>query len=273
MSFSTAPARTSPTSSDPARPGAGTDAAAIELRGVVKRFYHYEHRTTRLSELFVRVLKRQAVHVRTAHFQISGLSMRVERGEAVALIGANGAGKSTALRIMAGIYPPSEGKVLRRGRLVAVLELGATFQPDLSGTENVALYAAALGFGRREVAARYDEIVAFAEIQEFMDVPLRYYSSGMRARLAFAVALCSDPDTLLLDEVLAVGDESFRGRCMERLHGFHEAGGTMVIVSHDLDSVRTLCSRAIWLEAGRLRMSGSMDEVASAYEAEARGEA
>ena len=240
--------------------------AAIECRGVVKRFYHYEHRTTTLQEFFMRTVLRQPIHVRTAYFQLSNLDLRVERGESVALVGHNGSGKSTALRLIAGIYPPSEGRVVTAGRVVAVIELGTTFHPDLTGRENVELYAAALGFSDAEIVARYPDILAFADIGDFIDVPMKYYSSGMKSRLAFAVAICAEPDVLLLDEVLAVGDEAFRTKCLERLRQFHARGGTLVVVSHDLDTVRAMCSRVVWLENGAVRRSGPAGEVLDEYQ-------
>lgn len=254
--------RSSPRSSEPRL----ALVPAIVCRHVVKRFYHYEHRTTTLQELVMRVLWRKPIHVRQADFQLRGLTLEVARGEAIALVGANGSGKSTALRLMAGIYPPSEGTIERHGRVVAVIELGATFHTDLTGRENIELYGAALGFTRAEIGARFDSIVGFADIGEFIDVPMKYYSSGMRTRLAFAVSVCAEPEILLLDEVLAVGDESFRGRCLEHLQAFHEGGGTLVVVSHDLESVRALCTRALWLDHGEVRMSGDVSPVLDAYE-------
>jgi ABC-type polysaccharide/polyol phosphate transport system ATPase subunit len=244
-------------------------ADAVECVGVVKRFYLYEHRTTTLQEFALRTILRRPPPVRSATFQIHRLDLSVAHGESIAFVGANGSGKSTALRLMAGIYPPTEGRIIVRGRLVAVLELGATFQPELTGSENVELYAAALGFSRREIAERYPEVVAFADIGDFMHVPVKYYSSGMRTRLAFAVAICADPDILLLDEVLAVGDESFRGRCLTRLAGYHAAGGTLIVVSHDLWTIRQLCSRVVWIEHGEVRMTGEANTVLDAYEAAA----
>jgi ABC-type polysaccharide/polyol phosphate transport system ATPase subunit len=244
-------------------------ALALECRGVTKRFYHYDHRTTTLAELVVRTVRREPIHIRRPHFELHRLDLAVRRGEAVALIGPNGSGKSTALRLIAGIYPATEGAVYRYGRVVAVLELGTTFQPDLTGLENVQLYAAALGLSRRDLTERTPEIFAFSEVGDFADVPIKYYSSGMRSRLAFAIAACAEPDILLLDEVLAVGDESFRRRCLERLRLFNAAGGTLIVVSHDLETVRTLCTRAVWLERGEVHMSGDAGELIDAYLASA----
>ena len=239
--------------------------AVVRCDQVTKRFYYYTHRTESLRELFIRSVRRQPTHVRRADFTLKDFSLSVSKGESVALIGPNGSGKSTALRLIAGIYQPTTGTVDTHGRLAAVIELGAGFHPELTGAENVALYGAVMGLARAEIGARFEDIVAFAEIGEFIDVPVKYYSSGMQARLAFAVTVCVEPDILLLDEVLAVGDQSFRERCLDRLRQFKARGGTLVIVSHDLDTVATLCARAIWLEHGGIRMAGDMASVRSAY--------
>jgi ABC-type polysaccharide/polyol phosphate transport system ATPase subunit len=261
MPFSTAIPASFPKSSDRAV------EAVVELRGVSKRFYYYEHRTSSLREWFIRRILHRPLNIRRAEFTLRSFDLRVRRGEAVALIGSNGSGKSTALRLIAGIYRPSSGTIRTRGRLTAVIELGAGFHPELTGADNVALYAAVLGLGRRELMARFDEVVDFAEMRESMDTPLKYYSSGMEARLAFSVAVCLQPDILLLDEVLAVGDQAFRDRCLARLRAYHVRGGTLILVSHEVDQVRALCSRAVWLEQGVMRMDGDVDRVLAAYRA------
>lgn len=240
---------------------------AVELRGVTKRFYDYEHRTRSLREWFIRRVLRRPLSVRRPEFALRDLDLRVEPGEVVALVGQNGSGKSTALRLIAGIYRPTQGRIVTRGRLAAIIELGAGFHPELTGEENMALYASVLGLRPRELAARRAEIVRFAGIEESLPKPLKHYSSGMEARLAFAVAVCVEPDILLLDEVLAVGDQAFRDRCLERLRAFHARGGTMILVSHELEQVRELCTRAVWLDGGRVRMDGARDDVLSAYQA------
>ncbi len=237
-------------------------------RAVVKRFYHYEHRTQSLREAFIRIVLRRPVHVRRAEFTLAGFDLRVEPGEAVALIGANGSGKSTVLRLIAGIYAPTEGVIETRGRVTAVIELGAGFHPELTGLENVALYGAVMGLTRRELADRLPEILAFADLGDFIREPVKYYSSGMQARLAFSVAVCARPGVLLIDEVLAVGDQTFRARCLERLRELKRQGAALVVVSHDLENVRNLCSRALWLERGRVRLEGPAGEVLSVYEKE-----
>jgi ABC-type polysaccharide/polyol phosphate transport system ATPase subunit len=243
-------------------------ALAVELRGVSKRFYFYEHRTSTLREWFIRRVLRRPLHVRRAEFSLHDVDLRVEPGESVALLGANGSGKSTILRLIAGIYQPSSGTIEHHGRIGAVIELGAGFHPELTGAENIGLYAAVLGLTRRELAQRYNDIVEFAALQDFLDTPLKYYSSGMEARLAFSVAVCLEPAILLLDEVLAVGDTEFRARCLDRLRTYHARGGTLLLVSHELDQVRELCTRGIWLREGRVVMDGQLEGVLAAYRAD-----
>jgi len=254
--------RSSPRSSDEARD------FAIRCERVAKHFYHYSHRTTSLRELFIRAAKQRPISARTAEFSLQEFDLEIRRGEAVALIGRNGSGKSTALRLIAGIYSPSAGVIETRGRLAAVIELGTGLVPELTGSENVALYGAIMGLNRRQVAELSPEIVAFAAIGPFIDEPVKYYSSGMRARLAFAVAICTKPEILLVDEVLAVGDESFRARCLVSIRAFLAAGGTLVAVTHDLEQVVGLCPRTIWMDAGRIRMDGDTERVVAAYKAE-----
>ena len=240
-------------------------STAVRCAAVAKRFRIYEHRATSLRETFIRVLLRKQALLGRPYFALGEINFTVEKGEAVAIIGTNGSGKSTILRVIAGIYPPSDGEVRLGGRLAAVLELGAGFHPDLTGAENVAIYGTALGLSRREIRDRYSEILDFADIGQFIDTPVKYYSSGMVARLAFAVAVCVEPDILLLDEVLSVGDETFRDRCFERLRRFNANGGTLIFVSHDLETVREMCTRAIWMDNGSIRMDAPVDDVVDAY--------
>ena len=242
---------------------------AVRCTAVSKRFRIYEHRATSLRETFIRVLLRKQALLGRPYFALGEIDFAIAKGEAVAIIGTNGSGKSTILRVIAGIYPPSDGEVQLGGRLAAVLELGAGFHPDLTGAENVAIYGTALGLSRREIRDRYSEILDFADIGQFIDTPVKYYSSGMVARLAFAVAVCVEPDILLLDEVLSVGDETFRDRCFERLRRFNAHGGTLIFVSHDLETVREMCTRAIWMDNGSIRMDAPVDDVVDAYLAQA----
>jgi ABC-2 type transport system ATP-binding protein len=240
---------------------------AVELREVSKRFYFYEHRTSSLREWFIRRVLRRPIHVRRAAFTLHDVDLTIGRGEAVALLGRNGSGKSTVLRLIAGIYQASSGSVRTEGRITAVIELGAGFHPELTGAENIALYAAVLGLTRKELAERYDDIVEFAAIPDLPDTPLKYYSSGMEARLAFSVAVCLQPDILLLDEVLAVGDQAFRERCLERLRQYHARGGTLILVSHELEQLRELCTRGVWLDQGRILMDAPIELVLERYRA------
>ena len=237
---------------------------AILCEGVEKRFYIYEHRTDSLRERFVRILQRKAVHVRRPLFMVEGLDLCIAHGDSVALIGPNGSGKSTILRLVAGIYEPTAGRIVTAGRTTAVIELGAGFHPDLTGAENVRLYALLMGLSYRELGHRFSQIVDFSGIGDFIDTPIKYYSSGMLARLAFSVAVCTEPDILLLDEVLAVGDQQFRERCFDRLRHFHKGGGTLLLASHDLSAVRELCDQAVWIDRGRIRKTGLVDEVIEA---------
>jgi ABC-2 type transport system ATP-binding protein len=188
---------------------------------------------------------------------LENVSVDIRAGETIGLIGHNGSGKSTLLKVIGGIIAPTSGAVLERGRLAALLELGAGFHPDLTGRENVFLNASVLGLSREETEARFDDIVAFASIGDFIDTQVKFYSSGMYVRLAFAVAVHTDPDILLVDEVLAVGDEAFQRKCMDRIREFQHQGRTIILVSHALDQVVELCSRVILLDHGHVVHDGS----------------
>jgi lipopolysaccharide transport system ATP-binding protein len=192
----------------------------------------------------------------------------VDHGEIVGLIGANGAGKSSILKLISKIIEPTEGKIEVYGRLSALLELGAGFHPDLTGRENVYLNGAILGMNDRTIRERFDDIVGFAELERFIDVPVRHYSTGMYMRLGFSVAVHADPQVLLVDEVLSVGDQSFQGRCLDRIFEMVNQGTAVLFVSHDMNTIRAICDRAIWLEDGIIRAEGHPDVVANAYTAE-----
>jgi len=240
----------------------------LEAKGVVKRFYYYAHRSGTLREWFIRTMLRRPTPARR-DFVLRNFDLRVERGEVVGLIGPNGSGKSTALRLLAGIWVPSEGSIVVNGRVTAVLELGAGFHEDLTGLENLLLYGSIMGMTPAEMEERRERIVEFAGLGDFIDTPVRYYSSGMQARLAFAVAMSVAPDVILLDEVMAVGDEAFREKCRRALAEFRAGGGTIVVVSHDLDSVRTLCDRVVWMDDGVIRAQGPAAETVDRYWASA----
>jgi len=243
--------------------------AAIVCRDVNKQFYAYSHRTVSLREWFIRAVKRRPIHERRAEFSLRDFNLRVERGEAVALVGPNGCGKSTVLRLVAGIYEPTAGFVSTSGRIAAVIELGAGFSSELTGAENIELYGAIMGLSRAQRTRHREEIIEFSGIGDFVRMPVKYYSSGMVARLAFSVAINLDPEILLLDEVLAVGDQVFQEKCIRRLKAFHEKGGTLLAVSHNLGQVTELCSRAIWMQDGRIRLAGDIEPVLKAYKSSA----
>ena len=238
-----------------------SDAAAVELDGVGKRYLLGHGRGARgvLLDLLGGGRRRDQV------WALDGINLRVAPGESVGLIGANGAGKTTLLKLLAGISRPTCGTVRTRGRVAALLNVGAGFHPELSGRENVFLNGVILGLSRREVAQRYAAIVEFAGLGRFMDTPVKHYSSGMYARLAFAVAVHVDPDVLLVDEVLSVGDASFQDASLRRMLAFREAGAAVIFVSHNMAAVELMCQRAVWLDRGRVRASGPTPEVVRAY--------
>ena len=197
---------------------------------------------------------------------LSDISFSVRRGESLALVGPNGAGKTTILKLLANITKPTAGRVHVAGRLSALIELGAGFHPDLTGRDNVFLNGAILGIRRTEIQRRFDDIVDFSGLERFIDTPVKRYSSGMIVRLGFAVASCIDPDVLLVDEVLAVGDAAFSQKCMSRIRALIKQGTSIVFVSHNLYLVKAACERALYLSAGRCLCEGSTDEVIRAYE-------
>jgi ABC-type polysaccharide/polyol phosphate transport system ATPase subunit len=238
---------------------------AIRLDGVVLRYRIPRERIFSLKEYAIRSLQRRVVY--DDFTALDAVSLAISPGERVAVIGRNGAGKSTLLRVISRVLPPTEGRVLVRGRVAPILELGLGFHGELTGRENVMLQGALLGFSRKVMRRRLDEIVAWAELSEFIDSPIRTYSSGMSARLAFAVATDIEPDILLVDETLSVGDERFQEKCKERIGAFRETGKTVLLVSHDLPLVRDNCRRAIWIHKGRLVRDGDAETVTAAYHA------
>jgi lipopolysaccharide transport system ATP-binding protein len=235
----------------------------IEFENVSKKFTIHRGGGDSIQERFAGLLRPR---VRGEEFwALRDVSFSVGKGESLGLVGHNGAGKSTALKLMTRILEPTSGRVAMNGRVAALLELGSGFHPDLSGRENVFLNGSLLGFSRREMLARLPEIVDFAEIGDFIDLAVKHYSSGMYTRLAFAVATAVDPDILITDEVLAVGDESFQRKCMDRIYRFRQQGKTIIFVSHALETVRTLCDHAVWLDHGQARLVGSAGQVIDAY--------
>ena len=198
-------------------------------------------------------------------YAVRNVSLSVQPGEGLAIVGANGAGKSTLLTLGAGLSTPDEGHVEVQGRIAALLELGSGFHPDLTGAENIRINSALLGLSRREARERFGDIVEFSEMRDFLDEPVRTYSAGMTMRLAFSVAVNVDPDILIVDEVLGVGDRAFFTRCVERLQEFRRQGKTILCVSHSTEIVKTLCAGAVWLDHGRVMADGPIDTVIAAY--------
>lgn len=240
--------------------------AVIEVRDLVLDFPNVRFRAGGLKDAFVE-WARLRQHRKKRHFRaLEGVSFEVARGEVVGIVGRNGSGKSTLLRVIAGIYAPDGGEVLTHGRISSLLELGAGFRDELTGLENIALAGALMGFSGAQMRALTPDIVDFSELGEFIDAPLRTYSSGMRSRLGFAVAASMDPDILLVDEALAVGDARFRERSMARIEAMVAAEHTtVVVVSHNAHELRRLCSRLILLERGRKITEGEPEAVLARY--------
>ena len=217
--------------------------------------------THSIKETFLAAIQRKPLT--TDFHALDGVSFEIEQGEAVALLGFNGSGKSTMPKLISGVLSPDEGEVRARGRVAGLIEVGAGFHPDLSGRENIYLNAAILGMSKKETEDRFDEIVAFSEIEKFIDTEVKHYSSGMFLRLAFSVAIHTEVDILLIDEILSVGDEPFQRKCLARIRELHDDGKTLVVVSHDLDMVSDLCDRGILLRGGKVAFDGdSKDAVA-----------
>ena len=234
---------------------------ALEVSHLTKTFRLHSEKTNSIKQLIATGGRNKFAEF-TA---LSDVSFTVNEGEVFGVIGQNGSGKSTLLKCMAGILQPNAGSVTVHKRMSALLELGAGFHPELSGRENIFLNAAILGMGRREIAARFDEIVEFSGLESFIDAPVKTYSSGMYVRLAFAVAINVDPRLLIVDEILAVGDVTFQQRCLEKFVEFRNDGRTIILVTHDLGSVKNMCDRAIWLTHGVITGEGDPSDLVDAY--------
>jgi ABC-type polysaccharide/polyol phosphate transport system ATPase subunit len=241
--------------------------AAIEVTRASKIYRRYSHRkqfATLKSALLSRSLIRNLRPDET-FTALDDISLSVPKGRTLGVIGRNGSGKSTLLKLVAGITKPSSGSVRVQGRVSALIELGAGFHPEISGRENVFINGIMLGLTKREVARRFDEIVEFAEMKEFIDAPVKTYSSGMYMRLGFAVAIHVDPEVLLVDEVLAVGDEGFTHKCLDKFAEFKRRGKTILLVTHSLGLVERFCDEALWLDRGRIKGSGDPKRIVGAY--------
>ena len=238
----------------------------VAIQGVSKRFILQHERHRAFQDMVVNLFRPNGRKSSQEEFwALKNVTLHIGRGEMVGIVGQNGSGKSTLLKLMAGIIQPTEGKIDVRGRISALLELGAGFHPELTGRDNVYLNGSLLGFSRREIDRKFDDIVQFAEIEQFIDTPIKHYSSGMYMRLAFAVAINVDPDVLIADEVLAVGDAGFVRKCLQKVREFQERGTTIVLVTHDLATVVEMCGRAIWLSHGQIVADGPPPRVVEQY--------
>jgi len=239
-------------------------ARAIEFDDVIQRFRIIRERSDTLREVFAKLTRRQTSY--HDFLALKHVSFAVDPGEMVGIIGRNGSGKSTILKIIAGVYAPTSGHVKVNGSIAPLIELGAGFHHELTGRENILLNGLLLGLSKKEVLEREPRMIEFAELGEFIDAPVKQYSSGMYMRLAFSVAIEVDPDILLIDEILAVGDTKFQQKCMERIRQFRAAGKTMVFVSHDLNTIRELCDRVLLIHQGELLEDGPASSAIARYE-------
>ena len=254
------------TSPAPSTPAAPRGEPAILCRDVWKQYYFYAHRPRKLKEAVIQFVTRRTPPEKDAPvWALQSFNLAVHRGETVGIVGHNGAGKSTLLKLLSRILVPTKGEVKINGRLSAIIELGAGFHPDLTARENVFLAASFLGLTRKTTQGLYDKIVDFAELQEHMETPVKYFSSGMHARLGFAIAVSVDPDVLLIDEILAVGDATFQPKCIDAIKRFQHNGKAILFVSHAMEQVKQLCQRVIWLKHGQIMAEGDAVETVTQY--------
>ena len=245
-------------------PASSQEKYSIEVEDVSMIFNMASEVLTNLKEDFIQAMKHELFF---KEFRaLNPVSFKVSRGEVVGLVGTNGSGKSTMLKCIAGVLEPSEGSITVRGNIAPLIELGAGFDPELTARENIYLTGALLGYTKEFIDGHLRDIIDFAELQDFMDMPLKNYSSGMVARIAFAIATVVEPDVLIVDETLSVGDVFFQEKCERRIRDFIESGNvTVLFVSHSLEQVERLCTRCVWIEKGHQRMIGDTDEVCQAY--------
>ena len=241
-----------------------TPEYAIEVNDVTMIFNMASEQLNNLKEYFIKIMRHELFF---SEFRaLKHISFKVRRGEVVGLVGTNGSGKSTMLKIIAGVLEASEGECIVRGNIAPLIELGAVFDMELTARENIYLNGALLGYTKQFIDDHFDEIVEFAELRDFVDMPLKNYSSGMVARIAFAIATVTEPDILIVDETLSVGDVFFQQKCEDRIQHFIKNGDvTVLFVSHSIEQVERICQRAIWIEKGDLRMDGPVAEVCEAY--------
>lgn len=238
-----------------------TEPVVIKIDNLVKRFVLRHTRS--MKEAFVWLLKGRKGDLSEKFNALDGVSLDIHEGERVALLGLNGSGKSTLLKLISGVMHSDQGEILARGRIAGLIEVGAGFHPDLTGRDNVYLNGAILGMTKSEIDENFDSIVEFSEIEQFIDTEVKFYSSGMYLRLAFAVAVHTDPEIFLVDEILAVGDEPFQKKCIKKIKELSQRGKTLIVVSHDLDMVKRLCERGVVLENGKIVEDGDIRDAVS----------
>ncbi len=245
------------------------DDVAISVQDVTMSFNLNKEKVDNLKEYVIKLVSHRLEYKK--FYALQNISFDVKKGEHLAILGFNGAGKSTLLKTIVGVYKPSSGKVEKQGVIAPLLELGAGFDPNYSGKENIFLYGAILGYTREYIQSKYDEIVEFSELGNFINVPLKNYSSGMRARLGFSIATAVEPDVLILDEVLSVGDAKFRTKSLKKVQSMFEKGVTVLFVSHSIEQVKAICDTAILLDHGKIIAKGNVDEVSDIYDQMTRG--
>lgn len=238
---------------------------AVEVRNIKKSFYLPNHKNDSIKRAITQAFKKKDKGGNTFN-ALNGISFDIEKGDFFGILGRNGSGKSTLLKIIAQIYQPTSGSVKTQGKVVSFIELGVGFKPELSGRENVYLNGALLGFSRKEIDAMYDDIVEFAELEKFMGQKLKNYSSGMKVRLAFSVAIRAKADILILDEVLAVGDAAFQKKCRDYFRTLKDEHKTVILVTHSMGNVKEFCNKAIVIEKGKIAFEGGAEEAAEAYD-------
>lgn len=236
----------------------------LRVDNVSMKFNLSKEKIDSIKEYMIKFIKGQVKY--QEFWALKNINFSLEKGDRIGILGLNGAGKSTLLKVISGVYKPSEGNVTREGVLAPLLELGAGFDPQYTGRENIYLYGAVLGYSKKFIDEKYDEIVEFSELKEFIDVPLKNYSSGMKARLGFALVTLVNPDILILDEVLSVGDAKFKKKSEAKVMSMLGSGTTVLFVSHSLDQVKRLCNKAMILEHGEIKAIGDIEEVAEIYE-------
>lgn len=236
---------------------------AIEVDNVSMKFSLSREKVDSLKDYIFKTIKREIQY--NEFWALKNVTFTVEKGDRVGILGLNGAGKSTLLKVISGVFKPTEGHVEKHGKIVPLLELGAGFDPQYTGKENIYLYGAMLGYTKKFIDSKYDEIVEFSELQKFMDVPVKNYSSGMKSRLGFAIATVVEPKILILDEVLSVGDAKFRKKSENKILSMFDSGVTVLFVSHSLEQVKRLCNKAMILEKGKLIAYGDIDPISEQY--------